>query len=297
MRFCVFGLGNIGALTAYFLRQASPIVITRRASECSESVLTFLFPNGVETSVSVEVCGLNAELKCDVAIFASKNYELADYVERFAGFYEEAFCLQNGYGAWEVAARRAASGAAYPVPVTYGVKWESGRFVIAGKGAYYLGPFRGRCPKYFNELRGALVKGGANVEVVEDVEKYVWLKLVVNCVTNPITALLGVPNGFVLESPDLWELAVGVAREVLNVAKREGVEIDVDAIEFLRDVLLKTSSNYSSMLQDVIRGRRTEIDSMNGYIARRAIELGAFAPLNFTLYKLVKALEKAKGVQ
>lgn len=296
MRTCVFGLGNIGAITAYFLRKHSPMVISRRARECTERNIALAFPDGREEEVSPLVCGLNEEANCDVALFASKAYEVKDYVVGFKGNIKEAYCLQNGYGVWDEVAPRTLSKKAFPAPVTYGVWRDNERFIVAGEGAYYMGGFRNERPMFQREVAEYLRSGGARVVEVEDVEPYVWLKLLVNSVTNPLTAVLNIRNGAILTNGYLWKIALEVIGELLEVAKREGVEFKVDPVSYVKEVLHKTASNYSSMLQDIMRNRKTEIDYINGFIVRRALEYGVKAPVNTTLYYLVKSMELTRGL-
>jgi 2-dehydropantoate 2-reductase len=289
--YCVFGLGNIGLLTSFFLRKENLFAISRRASECRETRMRIYFLSSGEESFSLNICSLETSVRCDVAIFSSKAYEVKDYIMGFKGRFDEAYCLQNGYGVWEEVKPYSTLNKAFPAPVTYGVKTRNGEIVVTGEGVYYLGGFRGEEPVHLDSLAKALINGGARVQVVNDVEPYVWQKLLVNSVTNPLTAVLKVPNGYLLKNKYLWKIAEEVIREVTDVARREGITFPEDPVIFVKRVLEATSSNYSSMLQDVMRGRKTEIEYINGFIIRKASEHGVNVPFNLILYYLVKSLE------
>jgi 2-dehydropantoate 2-reductase len=135
-----------------------------------------------------------------------------------------------------------------------------------------------------------LGKGGVRVQEVSDLSKLVWGKLVINVGINPLTALLEVQNGQLLESPDASELMALAAGEAAELAARLGVELDYgDPAEAVRSVARATAQNYSSMLQDIQRGAPTEIDALCGEVIRRAEPFRLDTPVNKLLYQLIKA--------
>lgn len=120
-----------------------------------------------------------------------------------------------------------------------------------------------------------------------DFERALWKKLAVNCVANPLTALLGVRNCDVI-TPELAPVRRAVCGEVTALAARSGHPLPQDLAERI-DEALRASSNRSSMLQDLARGRPTEIEFLNGFVAQRSASLGLAAPVNATLAALVRA--------
>ena len=110
---------------------------------------------------------------------------------------------------------------------------------------------------------------------------------------NPLGALLGVPNGRLLELPDALIVQESVIKECVPVAAAKGIALDaVEMMEATREVCRKTAANLCSMLQDLRAGRRTEIDSINGAFARFGREAGVAAPYNELLARLVRAKER-----
>jgi 2-dehydropantoate 2-reductase len=132
---------------------------------------------------------------------------------------------------------------------------------------------------------------------VADVEAVLWEKLLINVGINPLTALLRVPNGALPELPEAWALAVAAAVEALAVAQAAGVPLAVDPEERLRQVCLATAANHSSMLQDILAGRPTEIEALNGQVAARGRALGVPTPVNDLLTGLLRALGEAGAWQ
>lgn len=117
-------------------------------------------------------------------------------------------------------------------------------------------------------------------------------KLLINAVINPLTAILRVPNGAVVKSPDRLELARTLFRETHEVLGAYGLEGEAaDLWNAIVRVSEATAGNRSSMLQDVEAGRETEVDAINGMIVRMAVEKGLEAPWNHMATALVKALK------
>ena len=138
-----------------------------------------------------------------------------------------------------------------------------------------------------NLLNGA----GFRVEVIPDARVLLWSKLVVSAAINPLTALLGVPNGALLERPSARVLMTGLACETAGVARALGVELPfADAAAAAEAVARRTASNHSSMLQDARRGARTEIDAICGAVVRAGEQADAPTPLNRVMAQMVAAL-------
>ena len=130
---------------------------------------------------------------------------------------------------------------------------------------------------------------GFEIEFAGNFREHQYNKLFVNAVINPITALTRQKNSIVL-SPALKSTVQGVVAEALKVAAAEGmVRTEKEVTDVVYSVAVKTSANTSSMLQDVLKGRKTEIEAINGYIIRRALENGIKVPVNEALYGLVKS--------
>ena len=123
-----------------------------------------------------------------------------------------------------------------------------------------------------------------------------WTKLVWNCALNALSALGKVTYGEIIASPDAKQLLEGTVYEVLAVAKAAGIqppglEDPKAALAGAYKIAEQMSTTRSSTSQDMMRGKRTEIDSLNGFVARKGRELGVPTPLNHALFTLVKLAE------
>jgi 2-dehydropantoate 2-reductase len=140
-------------------------------------------------------------------------------------------------------------------------------------------------------LQNLLNGAGFRVDIVPDASSarvLVWSKLVVNTALNPLTALLRVPNGVLLERAGARALMAGLANETAAVALALGVELPfADAAAAAEAVAQRTATNRSSMLQDVQRGARTEIDAICGAVVRAGEQAGVPTPLNRVMWQLL----------
>ncbi len=127
------------------------------------------------------------------------------------------------------------------------------------------------------------------IEFSGDFKRQQWNKLFINSVINPLAALTRQKNGIIL-SEVLGGTVERVVREGVAVAQELGMDFDPDAVlELVLSVAEKTGENSCSMLQDVLKNKTTEIDSINGYIVRQAEEHSIAVPVNEALYGLIKA--------
>jgi 2-dehydropantoate 2-reductase len=136
-------------------------------------------------------------------------------------------------------------------------------------------------------------EAGIDVGTTTCIYRELWAKTVINSAINPLTALLGKPNGVILEDAGVNETARDLIAEGVAIARLHGQDLTEDEmVERTMSVALRTNRNVSSMYQDIRRKRRTEVDSINGAICAKAEEMGAKAPINRTMVRLIKALEE-----
>ncbi len=195
--------------------------------------------------------------------------------------------LQNGLGNYNVlvdalSSRRVAQGA-----MTVGATLIApGVARAAGTGVITLGMHA-----QLQELTNLLGRAGLVVETVTDIHSVQWGKLVINAAVNPLTAILGIPNGELLQRPAARRLLQTTARETAAVAVARGVHLPYpDPVTACEAVVNQTAANISSMLQDVRRGAPTEVDFINGAVVKAGEKTGVATPVNRTLALLVHAL-------
>ena len=202
-----------------------------------------------------------------------------------------ALTLQNGLGNREILAEALGeSRTAQGVTTTGATLLGPGYVREGGKG-----PILVAAQPRLEPFIKLLIESGFDVEAKDDLEGVIWGKLIVNAAINPLTAILGVPNGILLERPHARELMGAIAGEAAGVAQALGVALPYDdpAAEVER-VARQTAQNRSSMLQDVTRGAPTEIEAINGAIVRSAREANVDVPIIETLWHLIHAMDSGK---
>lgn len=143
-------------------------------------------------------------------------------------------------------------------------------------------------------IRKAFDEAGFNCSIADDLIPAIWEKVAFNAAMNPLTATTGVTVGLLGESPEGRRLAFEVAEEVLAVAETKNLAVDRKKVfAMMTDAFAGHFDHKPSMLQDVLAKRPTEIDAINGAVVREAEAVGAAAPANAVLFKLVKTKEHA----
>ncbi|HHY38310.1 MAG TPA: 2-dehydropantoate 2-reductase [Clostridia bacterium] len=243
---------------------------------------------------------------CDLVLIFVKSYVTSSAMRNatpLIGVNTYCLTLQNGLGNIEaisevVTAERILAGVTAHGATMVG----PGEIVHAGQGKTIIGwPFGAeekreevseRAFKKLAEIAEAFLKAGIETDISENILVPIWEKLLVNVGINALTAILRIPNGALLaydETKDLVRMAV---EEAASVAKAKGVPVTGDIVSHVYDVAERTGQNKSSMLQDIIAGRKTEIGSINGMVVSEGKKLGVPVPVNEVLTDLIKALEK-----
>jgi len=132
---------------------------------------------------------------------------------------------------------------------------------------------------------------GLAIHTTSNLRSLQWGKLAINTAINPLSALLNLRNGELLERPSARALMAAAAQETSQVAQALGICLPYpDPAAAAEEVARRTAGNRSSMLQDVLRRAPTEIDAICGAVVQHAGQIGMAAPINATLWRLVRAL-------
>lgn len=136
----------------------------------------------------------------------------------------------------------------------------------------------------------ALFSGsGLPIHIQADIQSIIWGKLVVNSAINPLTALLDVPNGFLLENKHALRLVHSLIGESYQVANAGKISLPYsNPLDYVEQVIQKTAQNSSSMRQDLKRGAPTEINAINGQLVLHGKKWGVETPLNQMMVHLIK---------
>ncbi len=159
-----------------------------------------------------------------------------------------------------------------------------------GRGELVMEAFAGS-----HAVTQALVEAGVPTEVSDNVRGALWLKLIINCAYNAISAIAQLPYGKTAAADGVQDVMRDVVDECLAVAKAEGVAMAGNVDAAIRLIVETMPEQFSSTAQDLSRGRRSEIDHLNGLIVRRGAALGIATPANRVLWSLVKLIESKRA--
>ena len=230
----------------------------------------------------------------DLVIIARKAWQTQGAAEQAACVLAPdglALTLQNGLGNLEAIARVVGENRVALGVTTQGSSLVGpGHIRYAGGGLTHIGATLETYAR-LERVADLFERAGFETYLADNVQGMLWGKLATNCGINALTALLRLPNGELLARADADELMIRAAHECAEVARAKGIALPyADPAERVRQIARTTAVNQSSMLQDVLRDAPTEIEAINGAVAREGARLGVPTPTNEMLWRLVRAL-------
>lgn len=141
------------------------------------------------------------------------------------------------------------------------------------------------------EVAQVLIAAGVPTEVSDNVRGALWAKLILNCAYNALSAVGRLPYGELVQRPGVAEVMRDVVAECHAVAAADGVTLPADVDAAVRRIAETMPTQYSSTAQDLMRGKPSEIDHLNGHVVRRGEALGVPTPANRVLWAVVKLVE------
>jgi 2-dehydropantoate 2-reductase len=300
MKICVIGCGAIGSIFAAHLARLDGIEVFAYdlwKEHVAAIAAGGLHISGAATFTAQVKASTNAQdfPRCDFGLIVTKSIHTRSAIEQTAHLFDEnsAVCsVQNGAGNEEIVAE-------YVKYVIRGTTFPAGHVIEPGRVGYdiagdtWIGPFEPTSTpmSMVEELGAALNRSGMHTVALADARGAQWTKLIFNASTNPVGALTGLHHGAATFFEPTGELFKGLIGEGLAVAKALGIELHDDPKQMVRFAANAPGKHKASMLQDALAHRITEVDFMNGAIARMGDECGVPTPLNKALWALVKGLE------
>jgi len=301
MRICVVGCGAVGSLFAANLATLDDVEVW--AFDLNKPHVDAINKNGLQLIGAGDVVGRPratsdpAELPaCEFGIVATKAMHADEAIAATAHAFSDGAVasVMNGVGNEETLA-------AHVARVIRGTTFPAGKVLEPGvvqwdvKGDTTFGPFdpQAIAVEAIAPLADACTRSGMPASAVADARPSQWRKVIFNAATNPMGALTGLTHGRLCERTDLRAVVSGLVDEGKAVAAAQGIELDADP-EALIDHAARPDVAYghkASMLQDVEARRATEVDYLNGGIARFGRELGVPTPLHDTITALIKGVE------
>ncbi len=291
MRVAVMGAGAVGCYYGAVLAKAGhPVTLIGRpalAEAVAERGLVLDTAQGRETIALNAVTGPEGVAGADCVLVCVKSGDTEEAGRSMRPHLAPGaviLSLQNGVDNGE----RLASILGRPVvPVAVYVATAmegAGHVRHHGRGDLILGPGG-------EEVAAHLNAAGIPATVSERVRDALWAKLTINCAWNALSALGGQPYGRLFAGEGVAALLADVTAECRAVAQASGVRLPEDMLDQVRAIARTMAEQRSSTAQDLARGRRTEIDHLNGLVVREGERLGIPTPANRVLHTLVRLVE------
>jgi len=305
-RFAVLGAGAVGCYFGGMLARAgAPVTLIGHPPHVEAITRHGLFFDGLHFQQYIPISAstqVSAARDAEIVLFCVKTLnteEAAKSLMPYLALNAAVVSLQNGVDNVERIRSAAKIDAFAAVVYVAAAMTAPGQVKHSGRGDLILGDLPGRAREdgqrqgQLGRIASLFELAGVPCRVSDNVEGDLWMKLILNCAYNAVSALGRAQ--YRRAAGNRWTRAVmvKVIEEALGVARAAGVRLpEVNMVESVLEISESMANATSSTAQDLARGKRTEIDSLNGYLVRRGAELGVATPVNQTLHALVKLLEE-----
>ena len=313
MKIGIIGIGSIGGLIAGLIASKDEhelILYTNSNIQKLELITNGLTINIPERNKKIIIDQekftinsnddeINSKWKksCDLILICTKSFSTLNaskIAKNLISKNGSCISIQNGIGNENIISSILGFEPVLGGIITHGAnKKDSTTINWAGQGEIIIGkmPLTKISNEVIDEITELLNDVGLNASNVQDIRLNLWSKLAINAAVNPLAAICGVKNGELL-NPQLFECASSAMFEVLNVARGIGIEVpnNFEMLDTLTQILNSTKENKCSMLQDIMKGKKTEIDSICGEVIRKAEEIGIQTPINSTLLAIISEI-------
>lgn len=298
MNILIVGAGAVGGYYGACLVRAGlqvSYLVTPRSLPVIQKRGLIVKSKGETWIIHPRVSASPAELTpCDLIIIAVKRYDTEAVLNALQPVLKEdsiLLPLQNGVDSEEDILKRFPNAQVLGGIAFIGAKSEEpGVILHQGAGFLSIGELDGGESERLQAVIKMFKDAGVPAKPSRDIYKAKWQKLCWNAAFNPLTVILNGPIDYILDSKDALEIVYGLFNEIRSVAERKGIMLSADMMDEHIAVTQKLRGFHTSMYEDFVRGRPTEIDYFNGYVCREGVKLGVPVPVNCTIVSLVKAI-------
>jgi 2-dehydropantoate 2-reductase len=314
MKVLILGAGSLGSVFGGFLAKKNEVSMVGREWHLGKVREQGLRISGIWGDFQVknlrvytsldEMKGIQ-DTEFDLIFVSVKSYDTSSVMkEYFSLMSKENFVIsiQNGLGNAEVISSFVGEERTVLARVIFGAEIFSPGCVKVTVCAdkVMLGGLNNRMEySKVKKIAEMLTSVGIESEATLEIDKYIWAKVLYNSTLNPLSAILEVTYGELGEEEQTRWIIEKICHEIFEVTKAHKIELFWDEPEEYLNILFnkeipQTSTHYSSMLQDIKRGKKTEIDALNGAIVRLAKKVKVKVPVNEVITRLVRFKERRK---
>lgn len=300
MKIVIVGAGAMGSLFAAVLSKSKEEIwvldkIKERADKISRQGIVIDGISNLKASVKATADPKDIG-QAELIIISVKAYHTKEAITSSQPLIKDntaVLTLQNGIGNIEIISEIIGQDQVIGGVTNQGATLiDTGHIRHAGRGETVIGKIDGRISVQMRHIRELFNRCGFETRISRDIKGLLWSKLIINTGINALTAITRLCNGKLIEFEGTRKILREAVAEATKIAKRKRIKLIYDdPLDKVEAVCEATAANISSMLQDVLRKKRTEIDFINGVIVRQGQELGIATPVNALLTDLVKTIE------
>ena len=289
MKIIILGAGGIGSLAGALLSRNNDVLLIGRKAHVDEINKNGLRISGsiaknFKVEASAEVKEIENNSLIVLSTKATNSKEAVNNIKDKIKKNSIILCLQNGLGSEDIVKNIVGCKVLRGVTTAGTTFLEPGKIICSNIGNIYL-----EKSDVSEKISGIFNKSNLPAEIDENIKDRIWKKLIANCVMNPLTALFKIKNGDLSKMPNLIR---SIVHELVLVANKEGLHYnETETFNNVLSIIKASAENKSSMLQDILKGRKTEIDFLNGKAVKLAEKYKIDAPINKTLVNMIKFLE------
>lgn len=300
MKIVVMGAGAIGSFFGAMLSKKHDVVLVGRKPHVDAIKKHGLKING-KTDLNVKILATESVSKVffpvDLLILTVKSYGTETAVKSAKSLIDSnttVMSLQNGLDNVEKIQKIVKSDKILVCITTHGVVFSKpGVVEHTGVGKTVIGCLNNKKTQFVDNIINCFNESGVKTTFSNDVNREIWIKAIVNSSINPVTALFKCKNGYLIENPVLEKIVEKICKESTNIANKNGLKLSFsDMIKITKQVINETSENHSSMLQSVLNGKQTEINSINGKLVAIGKKFNMDVSLNEMLAYSIKKVGK-----
>lgn len=292
MKIIILGAGAIGSLYGAKLSKFNEVTLVARQKHVDKINKDGLKITGEENNTYKlkAVPSINAIDDSTLIILTTKVHDSKNAIEPIKDLVKKdtiILCLQNGLNSEDIVKEIVGD----KCLVIRGITAVGATFLEPGIVQFNnLSYTKIEKSPISKDLADNFNKCGLKANVSENIKEDIWKKLIVNCVLNPVSAILRIDNGATADEK-LNPLKKLIFDECIKVAGKDSIDVDIYSIETINKAI-KGSRNLSSMHQDIIKGKKTEIDYLNGAVVELGKKYGIKCPVNEALVMIIKEMEK-----
>jgi 2-dehydropantoate 2-reductase len=295
MKIIVFGAGALGSLFGGLLSKRNEVLLVGRQSHIKRIEEGGLAIEGITNDTFYPNTIWDGS-KYDIVLLTTKAYDTKKAVMNILNKFGKipVLSLQNGLKNEEIIANILDNKNVIGGVTNHGATFiEDGRIYHAGKGTTIIGSLHEN--NQFTKNIALMFKAcNIDTKISNNIKKEIWKKTIINAAINGLTSILKCKNGSLLTNTNTEELLEIICKEGIRVAKAEKMNIDERIISQTKTVAENTSENISSMLQDILKNKKTEVEEIHGALVHVANAHNISLPVCEFLSKAIKVMKNVR---